>query len=415
MKTAFTPTDILLPKAQNMKKWSVIACDQYTGDADYWEEVAQKVGDAPSTLHMILPEIYLGQPDTAARVTAIHETMQRYQREGVFSTAKNTLIYVERTLSDGKKRPGLIGALDLEEYDYSPKATTLCRATEATVAERIPPRKAVREGASLELPHVLVLIDDDQKSLIEPLADQKDQMEKVYDFDLMHGSGHLKGYCPSEAQIRSLLEGLDALRKDSVRKYGTELLYLVGDGNHSLATAKACYEDLKAKLGDAALEHPARYALVELTNLHSEDLIFEPIHRLLKNVDKAALCCALQEAFPGAFSQGDAPQSVILCDGSQEQTVRFVQPSARLTVGTLQAFLDDYLSHHPETEIDYIHEDAALRKLAAQPGNLGFLLPAIEKGAFFESILRDGTLPRKTFSMGVSDDKRFYLECRKIL
>ena len=413
MKTAFKPADILLPNAQNMKKWSVIACDQYTGSAAYWQAVEQSVGDAPSTLHIILPEVYLGQADTPARIDAIHRTMDSYLKDGVFSELKDALIYVERTLADGKKRQGLVGALDLEEYDYNKDATTLCRATEATVPDRIPPRKAVRTGAALELPHVLVLIDDEKKQIIEALGEQKSEMQKVYDFDLMQHSGHIKGYTLSAAQKQAVLAGLDKLRAQSLGKYGTELLYLVGDGNHSLATAKACYEDLKQQMGDAAREHPARYALVELTNLKSEQLIFEPIHRLLKNADAEDFLKALTSRFPDALT-ADAEQTVGMVTACGEQTLAFTHPTARLTVGTLQSFLDEYLAARPDVQIDYIHEDAALKELAAQPGSIGFLLPAVQKGAFFESIVRDGALPRKTFSMGVSDDKRFYLECRTI-
>lgn len=409
----FTNANILLPKNVNMKKWSVVACDQFTGQPEYWEQTAEYTGANSSTLHMILPECYLEESNVGERIDGIHDTMKKYLSDGVFSRHTDALIYIERTLSNGRIRRGLVGALDLEQYDFSPDASTLCRATEQTVASRIPPRKKVREGALLEAPHVLVLIDDPKMTVIEALGENKNELKKLYDFDLMQNGGHIKGYAVSPEQQTKVWSALETLCADSKEKYGTELLYLVGDGNHSLATAKACYEDIKAKLGDEALNHPARYALVELVNLQSDGILFEPIHRVLYNIDKNDLLAELQKLYPTALtSKGE--QSVRLLADSQETHIGFDRPAARLAVGTLQQFLDDYIARHPEVKIDYIHEDTALIECCKAENSVGFLLPAIEKNAFFESIIRDGVLPRKTFSMGDAADKRYYLECRQI-
>ncbi len=411
MKIAFQPTDILLPHQQNMKKWSVVACDQYTGQPEYWKQVEELVGQAPSTLHMILPEIYLESEDVESRIDAAHKAMHQYLEENVFKKYKNALIYTERTQSDGLVRKGLIGALDLEEYDFSPDSTTLCRATEQTVTSRIPPRQKVRQTAALELPHVLVLIDDKQGSVIEALNDRKHDMKKVYDFSLMQQGGSLRGYVVDEQSAAQALKALEHLCTQSEQKYGSALLYLVGDGNHSLATAKACYESVKARLGEKAKEHPSRYALVELNNLQSDGIVFEPIHRVLYNVDAADLLEKLHRAHP---QQHDAAQQCIVYQNTGEQILKFTNPTAKLTVGTLQKFLDEYLAIHPEVKIDYIHEEGAVKECCQAEKTVGFLLPAIEKDAFFESIVKDGVLPRKTFSMGNACDKRFYLECRYI-
>ncbi len=408
MKTGLKNANILLPNGCDMEKWSVIACDQYTSDPGYWRETERTVGGAPSTLRLTLPEIFLGREDTAGRVEDIHQTMRDYLARGILREIPDGMIYVRRTLSDGKTRRGIVAALDLEEYDFSPESAALCRATEATVTERIPPRKAVRQNAPLELPHILVLIDDKRREIIEGLDRQTENMVKEYDFTLMRGGGRIKGWRLTADQQRAVQEGLDALRREALEKYGSELLYLVGDGNHSLATAKACWEDLK-KSG-AAGDHPARYALVEITNLQSEDLVFEPIHRVVTDCDLTALTAFLAERFPG----GEGDQRVTLVTAAGDSALTLAPATARLTVGTLQKALDDYLALHPETRIDYVHDDDAARRFAKAPGAAAFLLPAIAKDAFFESISRDGTLPRKTFSMGAADDKRFYLEARRI-
>ena len=304
-----------------------------------------------------------------------------------------------------------MGALDLEEYDFTPGATTLCRPTEETVPARIPPRQRVRTGAPLELPHALILIDDREHTVIAPLDQNKAQMKKVYDFDLMQRGGHIKGYALDEASVAHVTEALEQLKSASTQKYGNPLLYLVGDGNHSIATAKAYYERLKRNIGEEAREHPARYMLVEITNLHSSGTVFEPIHRVLYNVNKEDLLAELSALHP---ANAVAEQNVGIYADGKTQAFAFTKPTSKLTVGTLQTFIDDYIIRHPEVVVDYIHEEAAVKKCCEAKNSVGFLLPAIEKDRFFDSIFTDGNLPRKTFSMGESNDKRYYLECRKI-
>ena len=305
MQAAFSPADILLPgKDIDKTKWAVVACDQYTSEPDYWNAVAQQVGDSPSTLQLILPELYLEQPDVEHRIEKIQAAMQADLEAGCLDCYPDALIYVERIQSDGKCRQGLIGKLDLEQYDYAKGSTSPVRATEATVLERIPPRKKVRQGAPLELPHIMILIDDIRRTVIEPLAARKDSMQKLYDFDLMQGGGHLTGYLIPADMQQQVLDALDALADPAAfaEKYGLApgtpvLQYAMGDGNHSLATAKACYEQLKAEHpGEDLSSHPARYALVELVNLHSDALQFEAIHRIVTGVDPADLMGQMQQA-----------------------------------------------------------------------------------------------------------------------
>ena len=403
--TAFIPTDIYLPQNVDMSKWSVIACDQFTEQRAYWDKLTEFVGDAPSTLALILPEAYLEDSDVPQRIQNANETMKQYLENGVLRRFENAMIYVERTLSDGSLRRGLVGALDLEEYSFSADAATLCRPTEQTVPSRIPPRKKLREGASLELPHAMMLLDDKEGSVIEAVGAAKETMTCVYDFDLPMDSGHVTGYLLNEALCQQVQNALLALKEQSVQKYGSALLYLVGDGNHSIATAKSCYEDIK----EAA--HPARRCLVELCNLHDESLQFEPIHRVLFGADQGDLLNALQAAHPA--EEGDQ-QSVTLLTATERRDIPLGRPSAKLSVGTLQQFLDEYMSTHPEVTIDYVHEESSLME-CAERGGIGLMLPAMDKDRLFESVLCDGVLPRKTFSMGHAADKRFYLECRKIV
>lgn len=408
--TAFYSTDILLPEGQDNTKWSVIACDQFTEQKQYWRQVEETVGDAPSTLKMILPEAYLDEPDADARIGDSAENMRRYLNDGILKTYQNALIYIERTLSDGTVRPGLVGALDLEEYSFSPDAATLCRPTEQTVAERIPPRQKIRKAASLELPHAMLLMDDKNGTVLEFLGANKQLLTPLYDFELMAGSGHLKGWLLPEDMIEKVQDALCTLRAQSEQKYGTPLLFLVGDGNHSIATAKTCYEQLKDTLGKAAENHPARYCLVEVCNLHHPSIRFEPIHRTLFGVDKATLLCALSKE----QGSGAAEQSFILMDHNGQEEISLPHPTSKLTVGTLQQFLDRFMAQKGGITIDYVHEYSSLVDCCAK-GGISLILPAMDKDKLFESILSDGVLPRKTFSMGHAADKRFYLECRKIV
>lgn len=398
----FFPTDILIPARGDLTKWSVVACDQYTSQPEYWQRVRRFVGDAPSTLKLMQPEAELQATDAAA----INRTMREYLESGIFTTLKSSLLYVQRTTLDGKVREGLIGALDLECYDYNKGATTLCRATEGTVVDRLPPRIKIREGAPLEMPHIMVLIDDPQYTVIEALNGQKEQFASVYDFDLMEQGGHLKGYAVSQEQAQPILEKLGALAGEQENP----LLFAVGDGNHSLATAKACYENLKKELGAAAAEHPARYCLVELVNVHSPALEFEPIHRVVFRA--AGLMDYLKEI---GLEEGTAhSQQIEVVVHGAHTPWSFATETAELAVGTLQNALDAYLLTAADAEVDYIHGEDVVDELTKQEGAIGFILPNMKKQELFPTVSIDGALPRKTFSMGHAHDKRFYFECRRI-
>ena len=418
----FRPADILLPKDCEYSKWSVVACDQYTSQPEYWQRVEEYVGRSPSTLRLILPESCLEGPNVETDIMEINNTMSRYLREGRFVEHPGALFYVERTLDNGKVRRGLMGMVDLEQYDYEPGSSAPIRATEGTVLSRIPPRVAVRKNAPVELPHVMLLVDDPDQTVIEPLADQTDSMQVLYDFDLMERGGHIKGWELTEDQQAQVARALSALADPAKfnARYGTKdaavMLFAVGDGNHSLATAKECYERQKRLTPP---EHwadlPARYALVELDNLHDASLEFEPIHRLVFGAKPEELLSALMEYYPGA-QRGDGADGHKLAYvyGETQGVVSVPDPAAQLPVGTLQNFLDWYLARHKGVRVDYIHGADVVRKLAAQPDTVGFLLPAMGKEELFPTVIRDGVLPRKTFSMGEAHDKRFYLEARKI-
>ena len=418
----FRPADILLPKDCEYSKWSVVACDQYTSQPEYWQRVEEYVGRSPSTLRLILPESCLEGPNVETDIMEINNTMSRYLREGRFVEHPGALFYVERTLDNGKVRRGLMGMVDLEQYDYEPGSSAPIRATEGTVLSRIPPRVAVRKNAPVELPHVMLLVDDPDKTVIEPLADQTDSMQVLYDFDLMERGGHIKGWELTEDQQAQVARALSALADPAKfnARYGTTdeavMLFAVGDGNHSLATAKECYERQKRLTPP---EHwatlPARYALVELDNLHDASLEFEPIHRLVFGVKPEELLSALVEYYPGAKrGDGAGGHKLAYVYGETQGVVSVPDPAAQLPVGTLQNFLDWYLARHKGVRVDYIHGEDVARKLSAQPDTVGFLLPAMGKEELFPTVIRDGVLPRKTFSMGEAHDKRFYLEARKI-
>ena len=379
------------------------------------------MGDAPSALRLMLPEAYLNSAEVNRRIAGINASMEGYLADGVFKTLPDSLIYLERTRSDDRVRHGLIGCIDLEQYDFTPGSGALIRATEGTVLERIPPRVRVREHAPLELPHVMLLIDDPNGTVIEPLAGETGRMETLYDTELMLGGGHVKGWRLTDEQMSRAAAALNALKSPEVmaEKYGmvgaAPLLFAVGDGNHSLATAKACYEKLKKETPEAQWASlPARYALVEVVNLHDDALTFEPIHRVLFHVDGQDLWAAFRAFYPAAHTGVGMGHTVEVCGQGLDGAWTVPAPSAQLAVGTLQAFLDDYCKRRPEVEIDYIHGDDVARKLGSQPGNLGFLLPPMGKDQLFRTVMTDGVLPRKTFSMGEAQDKRYYLEARKI-
>lgn len=416
----FGPADILLPQNCDLTKWSVVACDQYTSQQDYWERVAQTVGDAPSTLKLILPESQLEDGHFEEHIADINRTMDEYLDEGLFRTLPNALIYVERWLDNKKLRRGLMGVVDLECYDYNAGSSSLIRATEGTVITRLPPRVAVRRNASLELPHIMVLVDDPDKQLIEHLTYETDRMEEVYDFDLMERGGHITGYLLPEDLQADVCEILNTLARphDFARKYDAKgkpvLLFAIGDGNHSLAAAKAAYEEKKQHTPQEQwADLPSRYALVELVNLHDESLEFEPIHRVCFDVDADELMKDFLAAYPGAhYGDGDGHTITYVFD-TEVGKITIPKPTAQLPVGTLQEFLDQWMQTH-SGRIDYVHGDDVTWELGRKPGNIGFLLPAMGKDELFKTVIFDGALPRKTFSMGEAHDKRFYLEARKI-
>ena len=415
----FGSAEILLPDFNKIdgSRWCAVACDQYTSEPAYWEDAARFVGDAPSTLRLMLPELYL--EDSANRVPAIHAAMDTALREHLVAHP-NAMIYLERTQSDGTVRCGIVGAVDLECYDYTRGSTSLIRATEGTVLERIPPRMAVRRGAPLELPHVMLLIDDPEKTVVESAKALSAKEEPIYDFDLMLGGGHVTGYLLNADIQQALCSALGALVEPSAMqtRYGDEalapLLFAVGDGNHSLASAKATYEEIKSQIGEAAaLQHPARYALAEVVNLHDDALNFEPIYRVVFGADTNDLLQQLKSYIQSLHGSA-AAQSLTVVMNQTEQEISIPSPVQQLTVGTLQVFLDLYLKEHASVTVDYIHGEDSLRRLANGENAIGFLFDGMKKDELFRTVLYDGALPRKTFSMGHAQDKRYYLECRKI-
>jgi hypothetical protein len=424
---------ILLPKAgTDLTKWAVIACDQFTSEPEYWRQVEQIVGEAPSTYNLVLPEVFLGTPQETERIQATRQAMQNYLDENLLQ-AQDGFVLVERRMG-GKTRRGLMLALDLEQYDFTPGSQSLIRATEGTILERLPPRIKIRLGAPLELPHILVLIDDPHCTVIEPLLEKRNALQPLYDFELMLGSGHLAGWLVAQPDLQAQVT--DALARladplDFSSRYGVGagsgvLLFAMGDGNHSLATAKAIWEKMRPQVGP---DHPSRYALVEIENVHDDGLSFEPIHRVLFDV-KEDLQAAMQRHFGSAVSftpcanqtemidqvtlQASSQQAVGVISAAGCGVATFNHPTSNLPVGTLQPFLDCWLQKGQASKIDYIHGDEIVYKLGSQPGNLAFYLPAMAKKDLFKTVILDGMLPRKTFSMGEAKEKRFYMEARRI-
>lgn len=420
----FQRADILLPKfaadSEKMKAWSVVACDQYTSEPEYWAAISQFIGENKSTLNLTVPEIYLNDADIEERIKRTNATMAEYMEAEVFEEYKNTYVFVERTLQNGVKRLGIVGMVDLEDYDYASDSQTKIRATEGTVISRIPPRLKVRCEALIELPHIMLLIDDAKQEIIESNENLTDSFEKLYDFDLMQNSGHLTGYRMSEEACVTLEKKLKSLGDLASfnQKYGVEkdapLVYAMGDGNHSLATAKTHYENLKKEIGeDAAKQSLARYALCELVNLHDRSLEFEAIHRVVFGAGGDAFLAALGKEYTLSFDADAKGQSFIFVHHGAKKQVTITNPKEYLTVGTIQKFLDSYL---PEVggEVDYIHGADVVEKLCEDKSNFGIILEAMDKSDLYKSVILDGALPRKTFSMGEACDKRFYTEVRKI-
>lgn len=406
----FTATDILLPKAEDFFRWSVIACDQFTSQPEYWQEVEDNVGDAPSTLRLVLPECRL-QPGYEKLIPQINANMESYLEQGMFRCCADSYVYVERTLLNGKIRRGLLGVIDLEQYSYRSDASCSIRATEQTVLERIPPRVAIRENAPVELPHIILFCDEAEDTLLGSCEASKGSYPVLYDFDLMCGGGHITGWLISgeaKAAVDDLFAGYEA--KCNAKYQGQAPVVLaVGDGNHSLATAKACYEAVKAKLSpEEAAKHPSRYAMVEIENIQDEAQEFEPIHRVIASCDVKGLLDKLQAEIGAAEGY---PLSWVA--GAEHGTIKVDPTKGKLTVKIVQDFLDAYLSEH-DGSIDYIHGEDTVEELAKAPDTLGLILPPFDKGALFDSIQAQGALPRKTFSIGHAKEKRYYLEARRI-
>ncbi len=417
--------EIMLPaEGTDYSKWAVVACDQYTSEPEYWAQAEEIVGDAPSTLRLMLPEIYLDKPGEAEKIADIRATMDKYLADGTLRKMAPGCMLLSRT-AEGRTRAGLVIATDLEAYDFSKGSTSLTRATEGTVVERIPPRLRIREGAPIELPHIIILIDDPEKTVIEPLVNAP--QTKIYDTDLMLEGGHITGSFIEEKDLEGAKEALSVLFDKAVEKYGdgNVIFQAMGDGNHSLATAKTNWENLKKTLTPEEIEtHPARYALCEIENIHDEGIVFEPIHRVLFGKDGQAIvdeAVALMDEMNGkayvAEADAEVPEGAFAIPylvGDKRGIVIVEEPSNKLEVGVLQNALDIMVKERKSCEIDYIHGTKAIETLSAQPGNAGFTLPAMDKFMLFPAVAADGALPRKTFSMGEANEKRYYIESRYI-
>jgi hypothetical protein len=415
---------LLLPRPNvDLSTWAVIACDQYTSEPAYWDQLDRQIGDAPSSLRLILPECYLEDPDRDRRIAAIRDTMRAYLRDGVLRELAPGFVYVRRMTGHGRLRQGLVVALDLDSYDYRPGSTSLIRATEQTIAERIPPRKAIRSAAPLELPHILVLVDDPENRLFGSLAAATDQLPLLYDFDLAAQGGHVSGFHVAEESILATVA--NAIGELVHQVAGASLLYAVGDGNHSLATAKAVWDEAAAKASERRADHPARWALAEIVNVHDPGLTFEPIHRILFDTPMESAASALRKVLgTGETRASDfdtmaalvhREQAVGLLNADAALVFPVPETAADLPVGLVERAVEELVEGRPGASVDYVHGDDTFRDLGGRPGNTGVYVPGIPKEQLFSIIGKRGPLPRKSFSMGEAEEKRFYLEARKIV
>ena len=432
--------EIMLPrKGVDLSKWAVVACDQFTSEPEYWEKVTRFIGAAPSTLNLIYPEVYLAEKNPEARIARIRDSMNSYLEKDVFETREG-FVYVERA-TGRLTRKGLMVCLDLEQYDFRREATSLIRATEGTILERIPPRVKIRQGAPIEIPHIMVLVDDPSDTVIGPLTRKKAELQKLYDFDLMMNSGHLTGYIVSgselEAKVINSLKELadpDVFAKKYLSCRGTPvLLFAMGDGNHSLATAKTIWEKTKESSANktGVLNSPLRYALVELVNLHDKALVFEPIHRALFDLEPGRdVLKEMGDFYPGRcrYSEVRSLQALESAVDSQKAgshkigvitssgfgLIEVENPEANLPVGTLQNFLDVFLKKKGARGIDYVHGTESVAQIGKKQSAMGLYLPAMNKNDLFKTVILEGVLPRKTFSMGEAWQKRFYMETRRL-
>lgn len=404
--------DIYLPAdGVDMEKWAVVACDQYTSQPEYWHRVEDAVGAAPSTLKLIYPEAFLAEGD--ARIADINAEMRRCIAEGILVPKVHGFMLVERQCLHGN-RVGLIAPVDLEAYDFSAGSRSPIRATEGTILERIPPRVKIRRDACIELPHIMMLIDDCEHSVIEPLYEMRESLRKCYDFELMEGGGHIRGWAVEGEAVDFALNAMRALRRRS-----GDIFIAVGDGNHSLATARQCWLNIRSTLTPEEREkHPARYALCELVNLHSAALVFEPVHRALFNADMKAVLhdFAAWCARGGMNMERGARAGHVFrfVNGRSDMAVTVTGSGYPTDVGTLQSFLDEWVKLHTEVRMDFVHGEEALRGLAAGANCCGIIMEPMDKRTLFPAVEQGGPLPRKTFSMGEAQEKRFYLECRRI-
>lgn len=424
MEKVFTAAEILLPGADvPLETWAAPACDQFTSQPEYWQKAEAAAAGVPSTLHITLPEVWLGRPDTAARIDAIHEAMRAY-RADVLTRAVRGFVYVERTTPSGV-RQGLVGAVDLEAYSYAPGDAPLVRPSERTVSERIPPRLAVRRGAALETPHILMLADDVRQTVVEPFAARKASLTPLYDTPLMLGGGRVAGWAVTDAaDIAAVEQAVDALGAQAAfdARYPSAsglppLALAVGDGNHSLATAKAYWEECKASLSpEARADHPARFCLAELVSLHCPALGIEPIHRVVYGTS----CDALAQAFRlfsaerGPAQTGGAHRFTFF-DGGRARVMHVPAAPGTLGVELMERFLQAHLAEHPALRVDYIHGEEHLRAVVrGRPDAVGVLMPPIDRGTLLTGVARGGVLPKKAFSLGCAEEKRYYLECRAL-
>ena len=404
------PSNILIPRVADMTAWSVVACDQFTSEPEYWQAVYDRVGDKPSALRMILPEAELGFKDPASESEKIYRTMSDYLNNGVFTELENSYIYLERKLSCGAVRRGIIAALDLESYDWAEGTHTPVRATEHTVEDRLPPRVTVREKALLEMPHIMVFIDDPDDHVFSSVK----KGDLLYDFELMQSGGHVKGYEVSDTA--ALDEAFESLSQSDelIKKYGTDsdpVIFAMGDGNHSIAAAKKYWEHLKMTLpASERAEHPARFALCEIVNIHDESIVFEPIHKLVYNTDPTLFFAFAEEYFTANTGVG---KTIELVCGKNSKKLDIADMTLGQLIDSCERLCAGYTANFGGS-IDYIHGDDAIRSLAGKENSAGIMLPRLEKNELFASVMQSGPFPKKSFSIGHGQDKRYYLECRRI-
>ena len=428
--------EILLPKKLDLASWSVIACDQYTQDLDYWKKAEANAGNNPSTLKLILPEVYLNSPDKPERIKKIRKTMKEYLASDVFAPVKKSFIYIERKTDFGRMRKGLVAQIDLETYEWKPFSNANIRATEATIVERIPPRMEIRRGASLELPHIMLLVNDKEKLLVEGAGQIAKKHSPLYDGQLMNNGGSITGWAlESKEELDVVTKAVNKIAEQNAAPDGSTFLFAVGDGNHSLATAKAVWDEYKVQLKEKGVsdeeikENPVRYALVEIVNIYDEGLTFEPIHRVIFDIDTEKLISYLCEKLSGKSEEVESKDKLeklvkaseadfgfaFVKEGKQKY-VYLKTEIKELAVARLQPEIDSFLKQeeNQKAEIDYIHGTEEVLALGTKANGTGILLPPIAKDSFFETINGRGPLPRKSFSMGEADEKRFYLECRQL-